>query len=157
MHWHNALPRQFGYLDYIAQFTAVIQHLVGRDNLLADTMSRVQTLSNKPPFLSYTELVASQSSNEELKCLLTKETKLQFKKLTFDEDKTEIYCDVSTNIIRPYITPAFRRTMLDLTQGLSHSGNKATLKMIKERYVWFRMASVIKSGQEHEVLVNITK
>ena len=38
-------PQQFKYLDYISQFTTDIRHICGRDNIIADALSRVEAIS----------------------------------------------------------------------------------------------------------------
>ncbi|CAK1589164.1 unnamed protein product [Parnassius mnemosyne] len=57
-------PRQFRYLDYISQFTTDIQHISGKENVAADTLSRIEELS-KPVDLS--TLAKAQSEDPELK------------------------------------------------------------------------------------------
>jgi cleavage and polyadenylation specificity factor subunit 1 len=56
-------PRQFNHLDFIAQFTTDIQHISGQDNVVADALSRVGSVT-APPF--YDALAASQESDDEL-------------------------------------------------------------------------------------------
>ena len=38
-------PRQFRHLDFIAQFSTVIQHVTGQENIVADTLSRIDAIS----------------------------------------------------------------------------------------------------------------
>ena len=38
-------PRQFRYLDYIAQFSTDIRHIRGMENIVADKLSRIETES----------------------------------------------------------------------------------------------------------------
>ncbi|KAL0278465.1 UNVERIFIED_CONTAM: hypothetical protein PYX00_000283 [Menopon gallinae] len=38
-------PRQFKYLDYVGQFTTDIRHVSGKDNVVADALSRVEAIT----------------------------------------------------------------------------------------------------------------
>jgi cleavage and polyadenylation specificity factor subunit 1 len=60
-------PRQFNHLDFVAQFTTDIRHISGQDNIVADALSRVESV-NAPP--SYDALAASQDGGDELRTLL---------------------------------------------------------------------------------------
>ena len=45
-------PRQSRHLDYISQYTSTIRHIHGTDNVVADTLSHMESnalLSNQPP------------------------------------------------------------------------------------------------------------
>jgi cleavage and polyadenylation specificity factor subunit 1 len=54
-------PRQFNHLDFIAQFTTDIRHISGQDNVVADTLSRFESVTAPP---SYETLAASQDADE---------------------------------------------------------------------------------------------
>ena len=60
----KSTPRQFRYLDFISQFTTDIRHISGKDNEVADALSRVEAVTAA---LDYDRLAESQSSDEELK------------------------------------------------------------------------------------------
>ena len=47
-----------------------------------------------------------------------------------------LYCDTSTSIHRPLVPLAWRRTVFDSLHGLSHTGIRATQKLITSRFVW---------------------
>ncbi|GFT05147.1 retrovirus-related Pol polyprotein from transposon opus-like Protein [Trichonephila clavipes] len=44
----NATPRQQRHLEYIAQFTVNVQHIPGKDNNIADSLSRIDELHLQP-------------------------------------------------------------------------------------------------------------
>jgi cleavage and polyadenylation specificity factor subunit 1 len=48
-------PRQFNRLDFVSQFTTDIRHISGRENVVADVLSRVESVTAPP---SYDELKA---------------------------------------------------------------------------------------------------
>jgi hypothetical protein len=65
-------PRQFNHLDFIAQFTTDIRHISGQDNVVADALSRVESITAPP---SHDALATSQDSNNELRTLLARGNK----------------------------------------------------------------------------------
>jgi cleavage and polyadenylation specificity factor subunit 1 len=60
-------PRQFNHLDFVTQFTTNIRHISGQDNVVADAVSRVESVTAPP---SYDALAASQDGDDELQTLL---------------------------------------------------------------------------------------
>lgn len=127
----NCSPRQHRYLNYIAQFTTEIRHVSGRDNVVADAFSRVESIAN---FIDYKALEKEQEDDQELKSLLSSNTSLKLEKVVTDE--ANLYCDTSSHYPRPYVTPAFRRQVFESLHYLSHPGPAATAKLVSERYVW---------------------
>jgi cleavage and polyadenylation specificity factor subunit 1 len=41
-------PLQFNHFDFVSQFTTDIRHISGRDNVVADTLSRVKSVTAPP-------------------------------------------------------------------------------------------------------------
>jgi cleavage and polyadenylation specificity factor subunit 1 len=70
-------PRQFNHLDYISQFTTDIRHISGKDNIVADAISRVETITTP---VTPDVLAASQEKDEELRTLLERDTALLLEK-----------------------------------------------------------------------------
>jgi cleavage and polyadenylation specificity factor subunit 1 len=58
--WDKCSPRQFNHLDFVAQFTTDIRHISGQANVVADALSRVESVTAPP---SYDGLAASQDSD----------------------------------------------------------------------------------------------
>jgi hypothetical protein len=58
----NCSPRQFNHLDYISQFTTDSRHISGRDNIVADTLSRVESVASAatPEALAANRVTSSQ-------------------------------------------------------------------------------------------------
>ncbi|XP_076635465.1 uncharacterized protein LOC143348755 [Colletes latitarsis] len=56
-------PRQFRYLDLIGQFSTDIQHLAGKDNVVAEALSRIEEVNG---LLDYDDLGRAQETDEEL-------------------------------------------------------------------------------------------
>lgn len=129
----NCSPRQYRHLDFISQFTTDIRHISGQDNVVADTLSRVEEL--EAPVCLET-LSKSQASDTELAKLLQDGSSLRLEKVTLPESRTSLYCDVSTPTPRPFVTKFFRRKVFDSLHSLSHPGANASAKLVAERFVW---------------------
>ncbi|CAB3228207.1 unnamed protein product [Arctia plantaginis] len=130
----NCSPRQFRHLDFISQFTTDIKHISGKDNIVADTLSRIEEIAIP---VDLEQLAKHQDSDTELSRLLVRNTSLCLKKVrvpgTLD---TELFCDVSTNTPRPYVPQELRHRVFESLHSFSHPGTKATAKLVAERYVW---------------------
>ncbi|CAK1585830.1 unnamed protein product [Parnassius mnemosyne] len=128
----NCSPRQYRYLDYISQFTTDIRHIAGKENVVADALSRIDEITEA---INYEALARDQEIDLELQGLLKNGTGLRIEKLP----NSNLYCDVSTGKNRPYITPKFRKQVFQKMHELSHPGTAATTKLITERFVWPRI------------------
>lgn len=125
-------PTQLNQLTFISQFTTDIRYIKGTDNVVADAMSRVESISLEE---DYQALAESQERDEELK-EAGSFTSLKLRKIVVPGTDTSIICDTSTGRPRPYLTLPFRRAAFDRLHGLSHPGVRATLRLVAERYVW---------------------
>lgn len=131
----NSSPRQIRHLEFISQFTTDIRFISGTDNVVADTFSRIAEISFSK-FNNYQSLADDQQSNDELKKLMEDGTGLEIKPMYFALSDKPLYCDVSTGVVRPYITAPFRREIFDSIHNLSHPGVKATQKLVSSKFVW---------------------
>ena len=137
----KASPRQWRHLDFIGQFTTDIRHISGKDNVVADTLSRITQVSA----IDYKQLAQNQQNDEELANLLQSNSSLEFKQCNLPNSKHSIYCDVSTPKIRPYIPQQLRREVFNTIHNLSHPSHKTTRKLIADRFVWPSMNRDITS------------
>ena len=127
-------PRQFWQLDYIGQFKTDIRHIKGLNNNVADVLSRIEAIGKS---VDHKTLAAAQENDEELRDIVNSDTSaLQLKKIRFPDYDAEIYCDVSGDIVRPYVPKPLRRDVFNSLHGLSHPGIRATQKLVKSRFVW---------------------
>lgn len=129
----NSSPRQYRHLDFISQFTTDIRHISGKENVVADTLSRIEEVTAP---IDYGTLAKLQASDPEMKLLLEGGSSLQLDKLKVPDSAEELYCDVSTQYSRPFVVKSMRRQVFDSLHSLSHPGANATTKLIAERYVW---------------------
>jgi hypothetical protein len=102
----NCSPRQFRYLDFISQFSTDIRFISGKDNVVADPLSRIEEVSQP---LDFNKLAVIQNSDPELKTLLQENNSLCLKKVQLPGSAVEIFCDVRSSPPRPYIPQDLRR------------------------------------------------
>ena len=126
-------PRQFRYLDLVGQFTTDVRHVSGKDNIVADALSRVAEISRA---LDFNELAKSQQDDGELRLFSGPNTALELKKVRWLGGDADLYCDVSTDALRPFVTVPFRKQAFDSVHGLAHPGIEATTKLVTARFVW---------------------
>jgi len=68
-------PRQFNQLDFISQFTTDIRHISGQDNIVADTLSRVEGITAP---VTHDMLATAQRKDEELQKLFLRHFSLNY-------------------------------------------------------------------------------
>lgn len=126
-------PRQTQHLEFIGQFSTDIRHISGKDNIVADTLSRIEGIQKA---IDFKELAESQEEDDELQQLQQSDTALKLKKIPIPGINVTLYCDTETPIPRPFVTKPFRKRVFNSLHGLSHPGVKATAKLVMQRYVW---------------------
>ncbi|CAK1593602.1 unnamed protein product [Parnassius mnemosyne] len=130
----NCSPRQYRQLDFIAQFTTDLRHISGKDNIVADTLSRIEELEAP---VDLATLAESQANDVELAQLIKSgSSSLRFEQYNIPDCSTTLYCDISTPTRRPFVPNILRKQVFDSLHSLSHPGANATAQMVAERYVW---------------------
>jgi hypothetical protein len=97
-------PRRSRQLLFIAEFTTDIRHISGKNNIVADALSRVETISC-PSTIDYEQLARAQNEDTDLPTLL-QQPNLQLKKIKMPNTNFDIYCETSTtnsNILREFL------------------------------------------------------
>lgn len=132
----KASPRQERQLNYIGQFSTDIQHVSGKDNVVADMLSRIESVG-LPETVEAEEILAAQQDDEELKqLLLDNPTSLILRKIQIPNCSSEVYCDVSTDNIRPYIPTILRKRIFHQFHDISHPGIRTSRKLVRKNFVW---------------------
>lgn len=135
----KASPRQARHLDFIGQFTTDVQHIAGNDNITADFLSRLNADEiSLVKQLDFTNIIKTQDQLENF-ANKNPQMSLNIAKLAVSGSNEKIWCDISTGHVRPIVPPACRKNVMEAIHGLSHPGNKASQKLISERFVWPRM------------------
>lgn len=94
-------PRQFRHLDYIGQFTSDIRYIKGPDNNVADALPRIETIGKS---VDHRTLAAAQENDTELCEIVNSDTSaLQRKRVRFPDHDVDIFCDVASEVARPYV------------------------------------------------------
>eukprot|EP00794_Sanderia_malayensis_P020726 gene20726-biopygen17108 len=129
-------PREIRHLDFISQFTTDIRHITGKENVVADALSRteVNSLHLASP-IDFTLLSKAQQEDTDLS-QLNDTSSLQLKEFPIPNAPGTILCDTTTSTPRPYVPVPFRRSIFDHLHSLSHPGIRATQNLITARYVW---------------------
>ena len=86
--------------------------------------------------MDHQTLAAAQENDNELSDIVnTGTTALRLKKIRFSDHDAEIYCDVSVDIVRPYVPKSSRRDVFNSLHGLSYPGIRATQKLVMSRFI----------------------
>lgn len=127
-------PRRIRQLSFISEFTTDIRHINGEKNIVADTLSRIETITC-PTSINFEEIARAQDTDNTITSLL-KQPNLTIKKLTIPGTNITMYCETSTDRIRPYVPLQYRRNVFNAIHNISHPGIRNTRKMITEKYFW---------------------
>lgn len=139
-------PRRIRHLLYISEFTTDIRHVSGYNNIVADSLSRIETIFC-PTTLDYDKISLLQESDEYVQQVIKKthkDSSVIFKKIHLSTSDKPIYCEVSTDVARPYIPLQFRRNAFDSIHNLSHPGVRTTRRLVTKKFFWPKMNTDIK-------------
>jgi len=138
--------RQARHLEFISQFTTDIRHVKGKNNVVANALSRTEEIHRA---INIEELAKMQ--DEELREIMrNKQLGIKLKKIPIPGTDKQILCDTDTGKPRPYVTQRFRRQIFTTIHGLAHPGIRATVKLITARYIWRDIKSnCAKTGHGH--------
>ncbi len=142
------------------QFTINFVHLPGKENIVADTLSRLPTLppayTNPPPPLpinatlpislfpmplSYLDMAKAQSTCPSIPSLL-QQSSLNITTVPLSPELS-ILGDVSIPIFRPLVPISFQKQGFEHVNSLGHPGIQATRRLLSSRFVWSHMAADI--------------
>ena len=138
-------PRQQRHLSFIAEYTADLRHVRGRDNAVADALSRVDISINPvarmtdPSSLDLLKMAQAQAADVGVQAYRTAITQLVLADLPIPGTTTTILCDTSTGTARPVVPSSWRRVVFDAIHGLAHPGIRTSRKMVAARFVWHGM------------------
>lgn len=128
----KASPRQLRHLQFISQFTTDLRYISGKMNTIADHLSRIEEIAP----IDYDEIAKAQANDDELKSLrLSPHSSLKFKTFLTPAGNN-LWCDISTTNIRPYVPEMHRFPIYQHYHSLSHPGKKATVKLIASKVIW---------------------
>jgi transposase InsO family protein len=143
--------RQARQLAYIAEFTSDIRHIAGKENIVADALSRpptgaspnaqpVAAVAASEAVLDYGGIAARQQLCAETQQAASSSS-LIIKPVELNG--VTLWCDMSTGTPRPVIPKEDRRQVFAAFHTLAHPGIRATRRLLAARVVWPKMAADI--------------
>lgn len=154
----KASPRQLRQLDYISQFTTDIRYIRGQDNIVADLMSRINSISEKRDTPIDWKLFAEQQATDvELKEFQMNDKSLKLVQSEECSNGHKIWCDNATGKMRPFVPKDMRFQVFNGIHSIHHPGIKASCKLITDRFVWPNMKKDISNWVKFCVQCQRTK
>ena len=130
-------PRQQRHLAYISEFTTDVRHIAGKDNRVADALSRAVIHATHAGLgIDYEAMTLTQRGDKEMNYYRTSITGMSLQDVPFGSKGMHILCDVSTGHPRPVVPSEFRRTVFDIVHNLSHPSIRATRAIMCSKFVW---------------------
>ena len=82
-------------------------------------------------------MAQAQSTDSQIRALQSSpSSSLVVEAIPLPDSPCPLYCDTCTGLQRPLVPREWRRTVFHSLHGLSHSGIRATQKLITSRFVW---------------------
>mgnify|MGYP004574657049 CR=1 FL=1 len=131
-------PRQTRHLEFIAQFSNDIQHVSGKDNVVADFLSRIPEICGlNMNNLNIQKLYEEQQKDNVLHNIINNSnSKYNLKQIYIPNCRLNLWCEISGKVFRPYVPVSLRKEIFLTLHSLSHPGIKATRKLITLKYFW---------------------
>ena len=131
--------RQQRHLAFISEFSTDIGHISGKENIVADCLSRnasTSTLNNVVLGIDYTAMAIAQTQDADVQAYKTAITGLTVRPIQIHESGPVLLCDVSLGHPRPIVPRTFQRQVFETIHNLAHPGRKATVKLVAKKFVW---------------------
>jgi transposase InsO family protein len=129
------LARQQRQLSYMAEYTADIRHVPGKQNVVTDALSRPAAAIAAPAsrHVDFAVLSSEQGTCTDTQELARGST-LQLQ--TVEVAGKPVMCDISTGLLRPLVPASQRKNVFHAIHDIAHPGTRATRRMITGRFVW---------------------
>ena len=127
-------------LSTIAEIWCTIEHLPGKQNVVADALS----LESKS---QQSKISATHLSNPKTDDAKTSITNLRWKALKIGE--TSLLFDINTGRPRPFVPKSFKRKIFEMIHTLSRPSIRAIVQLVTEKFVWHSMMKDITRGLEN--------
>lgn len=101
----TCIPRLLRHIDFISHFTTDIRYFKGAGNAPADALSH--NISVISSLINYADIAADHADDAELR-QLKENAALKMKMIQLPGTQVHLYDDVSTDIVRPYLTKKHR-------------------------------------------------
>lgn len=131
---NNDTPRRERQLHFISQFCTAIEYVHGKDNNVADALSRIEEIQC-PTYIDYDKLAVDQDKDDELKSLKL-QTNLKFTNIALPGLSRPITCEMSTGTPRPYLPPSYRYDAYQAQHDMCHPGVRTTRAQVTAKFFW---------------------
>ena len=130
-------PRQQRHLAYISEYTTDVQHISGKENFIADALSRsVINAVHSELAIDFAAMATAQLDDADIATYKTCATGLDLRPVPFGAAQIMLLCDVSTGRPHPLVPAIFRRAIFDAVHNLSHPSIRFTKALIASKFVW---------------------
>lgn len=139
--------REIRQMAYISEYTSDIRFIKGKNNNVADALSRITVnhCNTERLPIDFKGLAAAQNDDQELQHLRSTTTALVLEEIKIPECDQTLVCDLSTGRPRPYVPTRFRQVVFDALHSLSHPGIRASQHLVSSRFVWPRMNTDVRN------------
>ena len=144
----QATARELRQLSYVAQLTANVRHISGKNNVVADCLSQppdLNALCNEVQAVDFAAMSRAQQTDDSIITLLRTNHSLKIVRESVPDRNQPLLGDISQGVFRPLVAVGFRKKICDMLHALSHPEVRASQKLVGQRFVWFRMRSDIKT------------
>lgn len=142
-------PRQQRQLSFISQFSTDIEHLSGSENVVADALSRVESIVLSSD-VELKEIAEAQKDDEDLRrALQAKDWSIRLRGLPWGPANVVVYCDVSGDDLRLFVPLTMRKKILHVHHSPAHPSARVMDRMIRKHFVWPSMHKEIAEFCRH--------
>ena len=128
--------RQQRHLAAISEYTTNIRHISGKDNLVADALSRqaISVMYHSDIGADYAAMAAARKDDPDIATYSQSMPSLVLE--PFGPDKGTLLCDTSMGKPRAVVPVVFRRQVFNRFHDLSHPSICTSQALLTDRFVW---------------------
>lgn len=136
------LERRSRYIEFISQFTTKIEYTPGPENIVADALSRpeVDAITRVTTFQEISEAQREDGVIDELR----NSGKYEVREIFYSNEECSIFCVRIQDRNRIIVPKKLRYRIFRQLHGLSHPGNRATIRLVSQSYFWPGMQKEIR-------------